>query len=193
MSPPRTLHQHPTGKDRAGVVPSTWAEQLCHQPRGQQHGTETVWPQEQPFQTDAKGWGEAARDEPRGAAQAVGNRMGRLSPPLRAGPAWRVRGSRAGTFSGVPGPAPAHWQALRYVLVIRLQVQLPLHLQWIGLIIENSHCHGHTAPPVLDRRVAVRDPRGIPPGALQGTEAPAPGRAQLTGAAATHTSRDTGG
>lgn len=172
MSPPRTLHQHPTGKDRAGVVPSTWAGQLCHQPRGQQHGTETIWLQEQPFQTDAKGWGEAARDEPRGAAQAVGNRMGRLSPPLWAGPAWRVRGSRAGTFSRVPGPAPAHRQALRYVLVIRLQVQLPLHLQGIGVIIKNSHCHGPTAPPVLDTEGGCQGPPRDSPRGTAGYSSP---------------------
>lgn len=50
------LQLHRTGRDGAGVVPSRWAGQLCHQPRGQQHGLEREWPetaqpQQQPLQT----------------------------------------------------------------------------------------------------------------------------------------------
>lgn len=96
-----------------------------------------------------------------------------------------VWGSRASTFSGVSGLAPAHRQALCYVLVIRLQVQLPLHLQGMGLIRWMATA---TAPhSAHDKSAAVIDPQGIPPSARgtapRGMEAPAPDRNGLTGAA----------
>lgn len=72
-----------------------------------------------------------------------------------------LRGSRAGTFRGVPGLAPAHRQALRYVLVIRLQVQLPLHLQGTAIIRGTAT----TAAPLTPARwrAAARVPPRNPP------------------------------
>lgn len=113
MSPPGMLHRqllcwqlqpHPTGRDGASAVPSRWAGQLCHQPRGQQQGLQSKWPgtaqlQEQPLQTNANRLGEAARDKPGGTAQAVGSRAGLLNPPA---PGWAGLGGGAGGAGLVP-------------------------------------------------------------------------------------------
>ena len=145
---------------------------------------ETARPQEQPLQTNTKGWGEAARDEPGGAAQPVGSKSGAAGPPA---PGWAgsggVRGSGAGTFSGIPGLAPAHWQALCYVLVIRLQVQLPLHLQGMGLIRGTATATAPLPPTALVTEGGCEGPpEGPPPRgtAPRGMEAPTPGRNGLT-------------
>lgn len=167
LTPCRWLQLHPTGRDGASVVPSRQAGQPCHQPRGTgaragKNG------QNQPGPRNS-----LSKLTPRDGEKLLGT-SSELQPSLWAaewgsrtpcsGLGWLgvgVWGSRASTFSRVSGLAPAHRQALRYVLVIRLQVQLPLHLQGMGLIRRMATA---TAPhSAHDKSAAVIDAQGIPP------------------------------